>query len=297
MSSSSIYIGIIFLVLIGFAAYVATVHLTNYNCTGIDSASCTKALDKKFKVIPIAAYESLEKKQASKDTCSSLSGYKLLSQTDFSKMESNQATTSNCSNLEGHKLLTSSSYDTLVKNQANETSCASLSGYKLVTQTDYNTLVEQSQVKPTNSPFKFLVQSDGASGKCLTVKEGGIDGNNVSFTDCDETGGNVNQVFTYDTYTNTIKNAKGQCLDDGGVTGDGSGKWYFNQNCSSIDWDTKSQKINNNQLFRYWPGEFRWENAAKNLCLDANNGVKLHYWRCINGNPNQRWKIVDVKTN
>jgi len=94
---------------------------------------------------------------------------KLAEYTEPTKCTYNAST---CGNISGYKLLTTSEYDTLTENAskvcpatADATTCNNLSGYKLLTTSEYNTLsTAASQVCPTCQPAADATTCNNLSG-------------------------------------------------------------------------------------------------------------------------------------
>lgn len=295
-----VVLGILVAVLIG---YIVTVHVLKFNCEQIDDKKCIQTLQEKdLRVLSPQEYKDIE---ASPSTCASISGYKLLADTDFRTLEEKQASPTTCSSLSGYKLLKDTDYNLLNTNQASTTTCANIPEYKFLPQSEYTQLLQnQTSVDACSSLpgytlldtakmrsrlHPFVMQNIGAENKCLTVQHKDDSESVVTFDSCDLTGTTKDQIFLYDISTNTVKNIDGMCLDDGGDSTKGGKKWKLSSVCSTRNDPIRSQQ------FRYNQYNQSLENvSAQGLCLDSNFGKNLHYWNCEPSNNNQKWNFLGL---
>ncbi len=277
MSNNTLPIILGFLLLASIIAFPIII-AKDINCDKIDKNTCSIML-KDSKILTLTDYNQLNESKASELTCSSLPGYKLSTQPEFDKLNEAKASETTCSSLQGYKLLTQPEFDKLDTNQASPTTCASLKGYHLMSDTDisipsgYKLIKKDTYTKMLSQHPKAVIQNKGADNKCITFDDSGM---NISYTDCNRSGENANQLVYYDFERSAFKSLDGKCLDDGG----GIGNFYLNPVCSDQDSQKFQVGISSKRIT---------SKSDANKCLDSNAGLGLRYEDCKDNDDNQTW--------
>lgn len=153
-------------------------------------------------------------------------------------------------NLKDYQIIPMNEINELKNNQASFKTCSSLSGIKMLDNRLYRRIL-------LNPYPKVILHNEGAD-KCLNY-EGDLV--NMSFTKCDPSGSNEQQLMFSNSQLGSIQNIRGECLT---YVGQDNVTFLFNDYCIGTEsdkfaWNPETKQIKqtmgNNKCIAYNPNE------------------------------------------